>query len=577
MIDSLKEWLKANRIRHEFLDDEVLDILGLGKMFVEDTDNLPSIFRATPDGVIEFNSTESPEVLAAEGIDKAAFRFGNNWYWTDLSGPVRLNILKYVGEAEPPVRKERFVNLGCHTGFELLNGSGVPMDWVRKAKWLGHDSLGVCERNTMASHFQFQCDCGEEGLRHVFGYSLTFVDEKGEKVDGKVYVQTQRGLKNLLRIQKCINVDHEEGTDTKDRTIAFRDLVKYAEGNVFVFGRLSSPWMAAHKDTVEWLFYNFENVYYQVDLSEYLAERFDRPVLEATRLYFSEESGLYDLVPPVLLCDAYYLDKEDFGNKTILNKVATGAAHEASEDQWFKTVDDHYEAFRAIFDSGNWDVDDLFAECCEATCEIADGAEALYHTDKNFMPQYDMTEEEKERYGTPHNMFNRLLEEGLQRLVPEERREEYRKQMEYEKYVIESTNNVDYLLVQWDTVNWCRRNDILVGCGRGSAAGSLLLYLLGITLVDPLKYGLIFERFLLPERAGMYPAMTTKVRTQRRPSHAVRLTMEDGRVLDISEGSVLTVRREGHEEPVQVAGDQLRKGDDIIFDNRDEIFTLNEI
>ena len=75
-------------------------------------------------------------------------------------------------------------------------------------------------------------------------------------------------------------------------------------------------------------------------------------------------------------------------------------------------------------------------------------------------------------------------------------------------YIIESTDNVDYLLVQYDTCNWARRNNIFVGCGRGSAAGSLLLYLLGITLIDPIKYDLIFERFLLPERAGLAPADT---------------------------------------------------------------------
>lgn len=193
------------------------------------------------------------------------------------------------------------------------------------------------------------------------------------------------------------------------------------------------------------------------------------------------------------------------------------------------------------------------------------------------MPKYDMTPEEKEKYGTPHNMFNQLLEEGLQRLAPKDKIDQYRKQMEYEKYIIESTDNVDYLLVQYDTCNWARRNNILVGCGRGSAAGSLLLYLLGITLIDPIKYDLIFERFLLPERAGLYPADTTIIGEDISSSDYMEITLEGGQVIKIDRDAELIVKREGHEEPIRVYADELEENDDILFDNKDVVFTLNEL
>ena len=193
------------------------------------------------------------------------------------------------------------------------------------------------------------------------------------------------------------------------------------------------------------------------------------------------------------------------------------------------------------------------------------------------MPKYDMTPEEKEKYHTVHNMFNELLEEGLQRLAPKDKIEQYRKQMEYEKYIIESTDNVDYLLVQYDTCNWARRNNILVGGGRGSASVSLLLYLLGITLIDPIKYNLIFERFLLPERAGLYPADTTIIGEDIQATDFIELELENGKTIKVDKDAEFMVKREGEEAPIQVYADELEQGDDILFDNKDLIFTINEL
>ena len=149
--------------------------------------------------------------------------------------------------------------------------------------------------------------------------------------------------------------------------------------------------------------------------------------------------------------------------------------------------------------------------------------------------------------------------------------------MEYEKYIIESTNNVDYLLVQYDTCNWSRRNNILVGCGRGSAAGSLLLYLLGITLIDPLRYDLIFERFLLPERAGLYPSDTTIIGEDIESRDYVEITLENGKTIKIDKDAQLYVKREGEEAPITIYADELQDDDDILFDNKDELFTIDEL
>jgi putative DNA polymerase III, alpha subunit len=569
-MNELIEWLERNKIQYNIIDEEVIEIPGMGQLFFEDTEKINSIFRLNPDGELIFNSVEEPHVLMNEGINFIVFKFGDNWYYTDLRKDFALNILKYVGERQKPIHNVEFVNLGVHTPYELLNGSFMPKEWVKKAQYLGHKALGVCDKNTMASLYAFQRDCEAAGINPVFGYSLT-VNDGVTTFGGKVFVQSQKGLRNLLRIQKAIMVDSD------DKTIYIEELLNHAEGNVFVFDKYSTEWI--DDNLSEWVpdfLQSFDKVFYQVDLSEYKAERIDIRVLESTKAYFHNVE-IVSVIKPILLSDCYYLDKDDAKNKIILNKVAEGTAHEQSDDQYFKDVDEHYAWFEKLFDAERYDIPALFAECCENTIKVANDAVARFDNTRNYMPKYDMTDEEKAKYGTTHNMFNQLLEEGLQRLVPPEKQEQYRKQMEYEKYIIESTNNVDYLLVQYDTVNFCRSNGILVGCGRGSAAGSLLLYLLGITLIDPIKYDLIFERFLLPERAGLYPAQTTIIGEDIDSTKYVEVELEGSHKLLIDVDAQLIVKRKNEDEPIIVYADELQEGDDIMFDNKDELFTINEI
>lgn len=565
----LIKWLDANKIGYQQIDNEVLEIQELGKLYVADLAEVKSIFRGTEEN-LQFNLMENPEVLMAEGIFHVAFPFGDNWYYFNLKEEFRFNILKYTGKRQPCSIQVPFVNLGVHTPFELLNGSGNIADWVRKAKYLGHTALGICDRNTMAGTLNLQKECAAQGMKHVFGYTLE-VEHEGEKVEMKVYSQTQRGMRNLLRIQKEIMVDSD------NRTLSLQGLLTHGEGNVLVLGKRASYWMKKHPNVLQAMEIAFEKVFYQVDLGEYKAERIDVEVLKATKYFFDNfymlDTGTF-LIEPVLLCDTYYLDKDDARNKIILNKIATGAAHEQSDDQYFKDIDEHYLTFCSLFDGNRWELDSLFKRMCGHTVEIAEGAVARYETDRNFMPQYDMTAQEKAKYGDRHSMFLSLLEEGFKKLVPAGHEDEYRKRLDYEIYILESTDNVDYLLVQYDTVNWAREQGILVGCGRGSAGGSLALYLLGITLIDPVKYDLLFERFLLPERAGLYPDEVTIIIGGMESTQIVQVTLANGKAYVFDKDAKLRVMREGHS--MIVYADELNPGDDIIFDNRDLVFTLNE-
>lgn len=568
-MNELLQWLSANKIVYRQIDNEVVEIEDFGRMLLADLSGVKSIFRGA-EGNLQFNLMESPDVLIAEGINYVAFPFGDNFYYYDLREDFRMNILKYIGCRQPCQCTEEFVNLGVHTPYELLNGSGDLALWVHKARWMGHTALGICDRNTMAGTLNLQKACAVAGINHVFGYSCA-MKFRDELVDVKIYCQSRQGLQNLLRIQKEVMVD------SNDNTISYKGLLSRGQGNVLVLGTLASYWMQRHPMLVQGFQAHFDKVYYQVDVSEYKAERIDREVLEAVKRYFDcfyVKSMDTFRVEPVLIADCYYPDRDDARSKVILNKIATGAAHRQSDDQYFKDVDEHYAALRPLFGE-QWDFDALFARMCRGTVEIAKGAKAIFETGRMFMPRYILRPEEKEQYGNCRTLFHALLETGLQQKAPKDRIDDYRKRLDEEVYIIESTGNVDYFLVQWDMVAEAHRRGIVTGVGRGSAGGSLVSYLLGITSIDPVAYDLLFSRFLVPERCGLnwvreITVLGGNVQVEAGSSY-VEIEM-NGRTYLFDRDAQFRVGRGGEE--LKIYADQLQAGDDIHLDRRDILWNL---
>lgn len=560
---SLDEWLTQNHISYDWVGRDILNIPEFGQCLVQDLEaNDEGLFLINDEGEVRFNCIDSIKGLLDDGTNYVIVNFGENYYYIDLQKDFKLEILKYVGKYNGHKDKYEFCNIGCHDAYELLNGSFLPKDWVRKAKWVGHRALGVSNLNTMASLYNLQKECNGAGITPVFGYDFVCRTSADVMFNAKVYVQSEDGLRNMLKIQRAIMVDNVE-----NKEIPYKDLLKLGNGLILVLGKLSP--LTLDFNYTEFEDY-FDKVYYQLDPTEYKAERIDVMTLEAIKKWYEN----YRLYPPILIPDAYYLDQDDAKNKIILNKIACGAAHDQSDQQYYRMLSDISPVLEDLF-SDKEICDEILKKACENVMKVVDGSKARFENTRNFMPKYDMTEEEKAKYGTTHNMFNVLLEEGLNRLAPPDRYEEYKKRMELEKYVIESTDNIDYLLVQYDSTNWCRRNGIYVGCGRGSAAGCLLLYLLGITLVDPLKYNLLFERFLLPERAGLYSATTSIISDQLESTNYIELSLENNRTILFDIDAKFLVDRSGKQ--IEVYADELEEGDDIIFDNRDRLFSVNEI
>lgn len=569
----LIKWLDDNRICYHAIDNEVIEIDEFGKLFLADLSNVNSIFRGTKDN-LSFNLMENPEILMDEGIHYVAFPFGKNWYYYDLREEFRFNVLKHIGRRKETTRDIGYVNLGIHTGFELLNGSGDISQWIKKAKQMGHTAIGICDYNTMAATLTLQKECAKAGVDHVFGYSFTLAHGESN-IEMKVYCQGQQGLKNLLRIQKEIMVDSDKNT------LSLEGLLKYAGGNVLVLGKLSSYWIKGNLHILNLLEDRFEKVYYQVDLTEYKAERIDVEVLQATRFFFSNfynyESNSF-IIEPVLICDNYYIDKDEARNKIILNKIAQGAAHKQSEDQYFKDVDEHFATIAPLFNADMWDIEALFRLMCENTLHIAANATAKFDLGKVYMPQYIMLDEERKKYGDRMRMFRALIEEGLKKKVPAQEHERYRKRLEEEIYIIESTNNVDYFLIQYDMVKEARRRGITVGIGRGSAGGSLVSYLLGIISINPITYDLIFSRFLVPERCGLqWVDKITYISEdiELEPGELYIKIDTDNGCLHLNKWAEVRIKRNDKEQSIYA--NDIREGDEILFDNRDLLWTLKEI
>lgn len=564
MIQELEQWLNDNHISYKLRRNDIVDIPGFGRCLFQSMEKREHLWKLDKDtGDVSFSCVENYEYLRNDNIRYVIVKFGNCFYYVDIENDSELHILKYIGEFVGCETDCTYYPLGIHSGFELLNGSGSLALWCEKAKFLGYKGLSICDQNTMAGSLDLQRETTANGMKYCFGYSLTF-EVADEKIGAKIYSQTQEGFQNMLRMQKIINVGRVD-----EKLISIIDLCNHGKGNVIVFDKWSGGWLANEENDeyINDILDAFESAFFQVDTTEFKADRIDSQVLQSTKAYFDAfyvSPTEYELdIEPVLIQDVYYADADDCKNKIVLNKIASGAAHEQSDWQYMKTLDELFDEFDKVF-SDKYS-EEVFYRMCENTAKIIEPADAEYDLNSNYMPEYEMTPEEKAKYGTNHNMFIQLIEEGFKRLVPEGEEEVYRKRIEYEKYVISSTETEDYFLLTYDQVNFARKNDILVGVGRGSAGGCLLSYLIGITQIDPIKFDLIFERFLLPERAGLEADEVTKLADDVESSDYIELTFENGKVFKFDRDAEFRVRR--GEEVITCYADELEEDDDIIFDN----------
>ena len=235
---------------------------------------------------------------------------------------------------------------------------------------------------------------------------------------------------------------------------------------------------------------NFKEIYYQIDLVKYSSNEKDKEHLLNIQEYLSEYSTT---IEPVLICDAYYLDQEDHKIKPLINKIGKVGFKYQSKDQHFKSLDEIYSQFESLNLS-----EELFKRCLKNQKVISEMCQFKIDT-KNFnFPKYILSKDEKIKFENNDDLFWYLIGEGFDKKISGKVEDEsiYWERIEEEARVIQEGKIVDYFLILADIINWCHQNNILVGVGRGSSAGSLIAYCLNIVELDPIKYDLLFERFL---------------------------------------------------------------------------------
>lgn len=484
-INEFRDYLNDNFMSYRSITPYVVDIDG--KTF--------ELYEPSMDGAIfddSFAFTGIPVDPDHKGTvetscDFYAYKFGGVWYMLPKGSEndVKLKRLKYLGHKAGSLF-EGGAYLGVHGQYEILSGSGQYSEWCDKAKFLGYETLGICELNSLAGALKFQQECKKKGLKPVIGMECTVFDEStGYKFTVKVFVRNQQGWYDILSINKFINCDNPKYISLKDFNAITRkneNLVLILDPKTLDYDRLATL--------------RVDTILYQLDPVEYTDDERDRVYLENLKKFFDSK------LQPVAMADAWYLDREYSSIRQRLNAIGSIQAYD-SDDQYMKSDEEVFEQLSRMIPPEDNDIlqyfFDVYSEARDRLLAVVDGIDFEIDSSHRHLPRYIMTQEESEKYADNKEMFWGLISEGLERhpeLVEEWGEDAVMDRIEKEVDTIEYGDTVDYFLITRDIVNWSHENGIMTGISRGSAGGCLISYLLGITKLDPLKYNLLFERFL---------------------------------------------------------------------------------
>ena len=394
---------------------------------------------------------------------------------------------------------KNFVHLHVHTEYSLLDGAGRVESLVLRAKELGMESVAITDHGVMYGVVDFYKQAKKHGVKPVIGCEVYVAPrtmrDRDPKLDSGQYhlvllAKDENGYNNLI---KLVSMGFTEGFYYKPR-VDMEVLRKYSGGLIALSaclageipGRIMDGNYEAAKNAA--LTYNeiFGEGNFYLELQDHGIKEQALVNQEVVRL--SRETG----IPLVATNDVHYVEKEDAVAQDILLCIQTGKTVEdegrlkfQGQEFYLKTADEMYELFKYI------------PEALENTVKIAEQCSLDFIFGQVHLPAFDVPEG-----FTSDTYIRKLCYDGLEKKYPEIT-EELRERAEYELSVITKMGYADYYLIVWDYVRFAKDNDIMVGPGRGSGAGSLVAYCLGITNIDPIKYSLIFERFLNPERISM--------------------------------------------------------------------------
>ena len=392
-----------------------------------------------------------------------------------------------------------FAHLHLHTEYSLLDGACRLGPLVDRAKELGMESLAITDHGVMYGVVDFYEACNKAGIHPVIGCEVyvapgsRFDRTAGGRAHLILLCETQQGYQNLI---KLCSAGFIEGYYYKPR-IDMELLRQRHEGLIALSACLSGDvpklLLQGRYDEARDLALEFESI---MGKGNYFLEMQDHGLREQKLvnqglIRISQETG----IPLVCTNDVHYLHREDAKAQEILMCIQTGKKL-SDENRMRMDTDQMYlkseEEMRAAFPQ--------FEEAIARTGEIAKRCNVEFEFGNYHLPDFPVPDNE------PHDHYlHRLCVDGaIARYGSLDALDgEVGRRLEYEYSMICRMGYVDYFLIVWDFIRYARSQGIPVGPGRGSGAGSICAYALGITGIDPLKYNLIFERFLNPERVSM--------------------------------------------------------------------------
>ena len=393
-----------------------------------------------------------------------------------------------------------FVHLHVHSEFSLLDGANRIKDLPVRAKELGMDAIAVTDHGAMFGTIDFYKACKANGVKPIIGCEVYVAPrtrfDKEPNIDNKYYhlillAKNNEGYKNLA---KLVSLGYVDGYYYKPR-IDKEILEKYHEGLICCSACLGGEIaqsilkddLAKAEEIALWHKNIFGEDYYLEVQSNTLREQIlvNQKLVELARKLN---------IPLVATNDSHYLKKEDYYNHEVLLCIQTGKRMTDEDRMKFQTNDFYIkspEEMKEFFKN--------IPEALENTVKIAEKCNVDFEFGHTILPNYDVPEE----FETHYDYIKKLCDDGILSRYGENPTKEILDRAEYELSVIKKMGYVDYFLIVWDYINWAKSQGIPVGPGRGSGAGSIVAYAIGITDIDPIKYNLIFERFLNPERVSM--------------------------------------------------------------------------
>ena len=395
-----------------------------------------------------------------------------------------------------------FVHLHIHSEFSLLDGANRIKDIPKRAKELGMDSIAITDHGVMYGVIDFYKACKNEGIKPIIGCEV-YVAPRGRTrhdkepgIDNRynhliLLAKNMQGYRNL---SKLVSIGFTEGYYYKPR-IDYEVLEKYSEGliclSACLAGAVNQALLNGREEEAEEIANWHKNVFGEDYYIEIQNNGISEQVLANQRLV--KLARKID-IPLVATNDAHYLKREDAYNHEVLLCIQTGKRMSdpdrmrfETEELYIKSPEEMIEYFKA------------FPDAIENTVKIAEKCNVEFEFGHTILPNYDVPDE----FLTHYDFLKKLCDDGIKERYGENPTQEILDRAEYEIGIIKKMGYVDYYLIVWDFIHYAKEHDIPVGPGRGSGAGSILAYAIGITDIDPMKYNLLFERFLNPERISM--------------------------------------------------------------------------